>query len=76
VRAKLLDGGMLWFAWLRSPRQVGAVAPSGVRLASAMAGEVPPGPGIVLELGGGTGSITAGPAVFRHPTVAARGGGA
>jgi phosphatidylethanolamine/phosphatidyl-N-methylethanolamine N-methyltransferase len=31
-----------------------------VRLASAMAGEVPPGPGIVLELGGGTGSITAG----------------
>lgn len=60
VRARLLDGGMLWVAWLRAPRRVGAVAPSGVRLASAMAREVPAGPGIVLELGGGTGSITAG----------------
>jgi phosphatidylethanolamine/phosphatidyl-N-methylethanolamine N-methyltransferase len=51
---------MLWAAWLRSPRKVGAVAPSGERLASAMAREVPEGPGLVIELGGGTGSITAG----------------
>jgi phosphatidylethanolamine/phosphatidyl-N-methylethanolamine N-methyltransferase len=60
VRARLLDGGMLWAAWLRAPRHVGAVAPSGERLAFAMAREVPAGPGLVVELGGGTGSITAG----------------
>ena len=51
---------MLWAAWLRAPRHVGAVVPSGMRLASAMAREVPPGDGLVVELGGGTGSITAG----------------
>jgi phosphatidylethanolamine/phosphatidyl-N-methylethanolamine N-methyltransferase len=51
---------MLWAAWLRAPRKVGAVAPSGERLAFAMAREVPEGPGLVVELGGGTGSITAG----------------
>jgi phosphatidylethanolamine/phosphatidyl-N-methylethanolamine N-methyltransferase len=34
--------------------------PSSVRLAAAMAREVPPGEGLVIELGGGTGSITAG----------------
>lgn len=51
---------MLWAAWLRAPRHVGAVAPSGLPLARAMAREVPAGPGLVVELGGGTGSITAG----------------
>ncbi|MEQ8858789.1 MAG: methyltransferase domain-containing protein [Pseudomonadales bacterium] len=34
--------------------------PSGIRLAAAMAAEVPVGDGLVVELGGGTGSITAG----------------
>ncbi len=34
--------------------------PSGVPLASAMARQVPRGQGLVVELGGGTGSITAG----------------
>ena len=60
VRARLADGGMLWAAWLRAPRQVGALIPSGMRLASVMAAEVPDGEGLVVELGGGTGSITAG----------------
>lgn len=60
IRSRLLDGRMLWAAWLRAPRQVGAVMPSGVRLARVMAAEVPPGEGLVLELGGGTGSITHG----------------
>ncbi len=60
VRRKLLDNGMLWIAWLRAPRHVGAVAPSGIRLAAAMAAQVPAGDGLVIELGGGTGSITAG----------------
>lgn len=56
----MLDNGMLWFAWLRAPRRVGALAPSGIRLATAMAAGVPAGEGLVVELGGGTGSITAG----------------
>jgi len=60
LRGRLLDGGMLWVAWLRAPRQVGALIPSGMRLAAAMAREVPRGAGLVVELGGGTGSITAG----------------
>jgi phosphatidylethanolamine/phosphatidyl-N-methylethanolamine N-methyltransferase len=60
VRSRILEGGMLWAAWLRAPRRVGAVMPSSVRLAAAMAREVPAGHGLVVELGGGTGSITAG----------------
>lgn len=39
---------------------MGALLPSGAHLAGAMAREVPPGDGWVIELGGGTGSITAG----------------
>jgi phosphatidylethanolamine/phosphatidyl-N-methylethanolamine N-methyltransferase len=60
LRSRLVDGGMLWGAWLRAPRHVGAVMPSGMRLALAMAREVPSGDGLVVELGGGTGSITSG----------------
>ncbi len=60
LRRRLSDGGMLWSAWLRAPRRVGALAPSGMALASAMAREVPGGAGLVVELGGGTGSITEG----------------
>jgi phosphatidylethanolamine/phosphatidyl-N-methylethanolamine N-methyltransferase len=45
--------------WLRRPRRVGAVLPSGRALARAMAGCIDPdAPGVVVELGGGTGSIT------------------
>jgi phosphatidylethanolamine/phosphatidyl-N-methylethanolamine N-methyltransferase len=47
-------------AWLRSPLKVGAIAPSGERLAWAMARAVPKRSSLpVVELGGGTGSITA-----------------
>jgi len=46
--------------WLRNPKAVGAVMPSGRSLASAMAAEVDlAAPGAVVELGGGTGNITA-----------------
>jgi len=49
-----------WKAWLRRPAQLGAVAPSSKSLATAMAGEIDPDEdGAVVELGGGTGSITA-----------------
>jgi phosphatidylethanolamine/phosphatidyl-N-methylethanolamine N-methyltransferase len=45
--------------WLRSPNLIGAVAPSSRALARAMAHEIDPGgSGLVIELGGGTGSIT------------------
>jgi phosphatidylethanolamine/phosphatidyl-N-methylethanolamine N-methyltransferase len=50
--------------WLRNPRAVGALAPSGQRLAFAMAAQVVAGSGLVVELGAGTGAITA--ALLRH----------
>jgi len=45
--------------WLRDPLGIGAAVPSGSRVAQAMAREVEQArPGVVLELGGGTGSVT------------------
>ncbi|MFQ5763692.1 MAG: class I SAM-dependent methyltransferase [Rhodospirillales bacterium] len=45
--------------WLRRPHIIGAIAPSGRSLAAAMAREVDfERPGTIVELGGGTGSIT------------------
>ena len=44
--------------WLRNPRQVAAIAPSGAELAAAVLAELPPGARRVVELGGGTGAIT------------------
>ncbi len=48
-----------WSAWLRNPRQVGAVLPSSDGLAAAMAAQVAGGNGVTLELGAGTGAVTA-----------------
>ena len=45
-------------AWLRNPLQTGALLPSGSGLAQAMAAQVEPGRGRVVELGAGTGAIT------------------
>jgi phosphatidylethanolamine/phosphatidyl-N-methylethanolamine N-methyltransferase len=46
--------------WLQRPTRLGALVPSGKSLASAMAAEIDPTvPGTVVELGGGTGNITA-----------------
>ncbi|MCB1876360.1 MAG: hypothetical protein KDH88_10325 [Chromatiales bacterium] len=47
-------------AWLRNPVKVSAVAPSSRALAAAMAVQVPLDGQVIVELGGGTGSITAG----------------
>ncbi len=44
--------------WLRSPRRIGALCPSGSALAQAMAAEVHDGSGLVIELGAGTGAVT------------------
>lgn len=54
--------GLLLRRWLRGPLKIGAVAPSGEALSRAMARAVlarlaEPG-AVVVELGGGTGSIT------------------
>lgn len=47
-------------SWLRAPMRVGAVAPSSRQLGDAMARLVPKeGNGAVIELGGGTGVVTA-----------------
>ncbi|MEP7184275.1 MAG: phospholipid methyltransferase [Rhodanobacter sp.] len=45
-------------AWLRDPRSIGAVTPSGTALARLMTADVSPTSGPVIELGPGTGSIT------------------
>jgi phosphatidylethanolamine/phosphatidyl-N-methylethanolamine N-methyltransferase len=57
---KSADALMFAQAWMRTPRGVGAIAPSGWPLAAAMAREVDPlaAPGMVVELGGGTGQFT------------------
>lgn len=44
---------------LRAPRSVGAICPSGPALAAAMAARVGAGEGLVIELGAGTGVVTA-----------------
>ena len=45
-------------AWLRAPKQVGAVLPSGGALAELITSEIGPDTGPVVELGPGTGVFT------------------
>lgn len=45
--------------WVGRPSAVGALCPSSRHLAREMADAVPDGDGLVVELGGGTGAITA-----------------
>lgn len=59
-RNSIADCYSLGAALFRAPRRVGAITPSGKMLADAMAREIPRGAGPIVELGGGTGSITAG----------------
>ena len=44
--------------WIGKPAAVGAICPSSRRLARRIAGHVPAGDGLVIELGGGTGIVT------------------
>jgi phosphatidylethanolamine/phosphatidyl-N-methylethanolamine N-methyltransferase len=58
-RPGLPDELAFFSLWLRRPRRLGAVVPSGRALADAMAGQIDvAAPGEVVELGGGTGSVT------------------
>ena len=52
------ESRLLFKLWLKNPRKIGAVAVSSAELAMAMARQIPRGPGWVVELGGGTGSVT------------------
>lgn len=45
--------------WLKRPAMTGAICPSSRRLANTMARQVPNAGGCVVELGGGTGVVTA-----------------
>lgn len=44
--------------WLKAPHKVGALAPASRHLARAMAEQIAPEEALVIELGGGTGSVT------------------
>jgi len=58
-RLRRCDALRFFFHWLRKPGQVGAVAPSGAALATALAAEIDAeAPGTVVELGPGTGRVT------------------
>ncbi len=53
--------GLFYFfrAWVRNPREIGAIAPSSPMLSQVMATQINfAQPGYVIELGGGTGSLT------------------
>jgi phosphatidylethanolamine/phosphatidyl-N-methylethanolamine N-methyltransferase len=52
------ESRLLFRLWLKNPRKIGAVAVSSAELAAAMARQIPHGHGWVVELGGGTGSVT------------------
>ena len=59
------NAGLTFFRqWLRAPRRMGSVAPSSQHLARAMARQIPAHAlaekAAIVELGGGTGSITRG----------------
>lgn len=55
-----LDGVRFLSSWLKNPKNVGAVAPSGPALARCMAAVVDPSvEGTIAELGPGTGPVTA-----------------
>jgi len=60
-RASYARDAMHFFrAWIAAPLRTGAQLPSGRELAKAMAAAVDPSaPGVVVELGSGTGAITA-----------------
>lgn len=60
-RRETLDAEMALFLgrWLKAPHRIGALAPSSRYLAQAMARQIDPRQArLVVELGGGTGSIT------------------
>ncbi len=62
IRRKAQDAWLFLSRWAKAPGRMGAVAPSSRALALAMAAEIPDDKSDcpIIELGGGTGSITNG----------------
>ena len=59
-KALVADEVRFFRTWASKPLTTGAVSPSGRALARAMAAEIDPAwPGVVVELGPGTGAVTA-----------------
>ncbi len=56
--AALPTEGLFLARWLKAPHRVGALTPASRHLARAMAEQIAPERGLVIELGGGTGSVT------------------
>ncbi len=50
--------GLFLARWLIAPHKIGALTPASRHLARAMAAQIVPGSGLVVELGAGTGSVT------------------
>ena len=60
IIAALADSGLFLREWLADPQRTGSVTPSSPKLAAAMARWLPSNPdSYVLELGPGTGAVTA-----------------
>jgi len=57
-RLRLPPEGLFLARWLKAPHRIGALAPASRHLARAMAEQIATVKGLVIELGGGTGSIT------------------
>ena len=57
-RDALASGWAFFRAWLRDPKRVAAIAPSGTALAHTMTSSIAPGCAPVIELGPGTGVFT------------------
>lgn len=52
------DAAAFFLAWLRNPRAIAAVTPSGPRVSALMTQGIGPATGPVMELGPGTGAFT------------------
>jgi phosphatidylethanolamine/phosphatidyl-N-methylethanolamine N-methyltransferase len=50
--------GLFLARWLKAPHRIGALTPASRHLARAMADQIGPAEAMVIELGGGTGSVT------------------
>ena len=55
---RLPPEGLFLARWLKAPHRIGALAPASRHLARAMADQIGPSEAMVIELGGGTGSVT------------------
>ena len=54
----ITDAASFFLAWLRNPRAISAVTPSGSRVSALMTQGIGPATGPVMELGPGTGAFT------------------